>query len=199
MVLFYLIVTLGVACAFGFATMKISENKGYYGGFAWGFWLGFIGLIVVLAKPENPALYQETSSNYSMHDSLSDRLHRINNGGIRQSNSTGPDWTCVCGNKNSIKYDNCTRCNRDRRDSEQIANTQKCPHCGATNNAKNENCFACNKSLKVEPPKATSIPQQKITNENTAELIAQIAKLHEQGILTDEEFQNKKAELLKRL
>ncbi|MBQ3665096.1 MAG: SHOCT domain-containing protein [Lachnospiraceae bacterium] len=34
----------------GCATKVINESKGYSGGFAWGFWLGLIGLIVVACK-----------------------------------------------------------------------------------------------------------------------------------------------------
>lgn len=47
----YLVISLAYAFGFGIATMKISQSKGYDGGFLWGFLLGFIGLIVVLCKP----------------------------------------------------------------------------------------------------------------------------------------------------
>ena len=39
------------ACIFGAITKYISESKGYYGGFAWGFWLGLIGILVVGFRP----------------------------------------------------------------------------------------------------------------------------------------------------
>lgn len=35
---------------FGCLTRYLAKNKGYEGGFAWGFFLGLIGLIVVAAR-----------------------------------------------------------------------------------------------------------------------------------------------------
>lgn len=40
-------------CVFGIITMIMNENKGYKGGFAWGFWLNLIGVIVVACKPDS--------------------------------------------------------------------------------------------------------------------------------------------------
>ena len=47
--LLYLLVAIG----FGLITRYINKSKGYEGGFAWGFWLAFIGIIVVACKPDN--------------------------------------------------------------------------------------------------------------------------------------------------
>ena len=41
-------------CIMGFVTKTISKNRGYYGGFWWGFLLGILGIIVVASKPVNP-------------------------------------------------------------------------------------------------------------------------------------------------
>ena len=46
---FYLIVA--IIC--GFITKSMNENKGYDGGFAWGFFLSIIGIIVVAVRPFN--------------------------------------------------------------------------------------------------------------------------------------------------
>ena len=35
----YIIIYLGIGIAFGFASQSINENKGYEGGFLWGFLL----------------------------------------------------------------------------------------------------------------------------------------------------------------
>ena len=48
-------------------------------------------------------------------------------------------------------------------------------------------------------PQQVQIVQPKETASDTADAIAKLAKLHEQGILTDEEFQKKKAELLAKM
>ncbi|MDE6035743.1 MAG: hypothetical protein K2G36_07535 [Ruminococcus sp.] len=41
------------AVIWGFVTRTISKNKGYKGGFWWGFWLNIIGVIVVACRPNN--------------------------------------------------------------------------------------------------------------------------------------------------
>ncbi len=46
----YGIVMLVMCIIFGCITRKINMNKGYDGGFAWGFWLGIIGIIVVAVR-----------------------------------------------------------------------------------------------------------------------------------------------------
>jgi hypothetical protein len=45
-----LIVGLIGACIFGAITKGINEQKGYEGGFWWGFFLGVIGIIVVACR-----------------------------------------------------------------------------------------------------------------------------------------------------
>lgn len=52
------------------------------------------------------------------------------------------------------------------------------------------------------PYKENQSPQIRVNNSsasNNAEAIAKLAKLHEQGILTDDEFQRKKSDLLARM
>lgn len=47
----------------GFVTKTISNNKGYDGGFWWGFLLGIFGIIIVACKPVNPNPTVEYSSD----------------------------------------------------------------------------------------------------------------------------------------
>lgn len=47
--LVYLII--GIVC--GLITKSMNENKGYEGGFAWGFFLSILGIIVVAIRPFN--------------------------------------------------------------------------------------------------------------------------------------------------
>ena len=54
------IIGLVVSIVFGCITKGINENKGYDGGFAWGFWLGWIGIIVVACR--QPCVYTPTES-----------------------------------------------------------------------------------------------------------------------------------------
>ena len=55
----FAIVTLIHSIIFGFVTRKISDNKGYEGGFGWGFWLGVIGIIVVACRPDRNYNYTD--------------------------------------------------------------------------------------------------------------------------------------------
>lgn len=52
-----LILVIGVACGFGAITKRINEDKGYDGGFAWGFFLGVMGIVVVACRPFEPSVY----------------------------------------------------------------------------------------------------------------------------------------------
>ncbi len=101
-VMFFVYLILSVV--FGCITNSMAVNKGYDGGFGWGFWLGIIGIIVVAVRP------------------------------IMNANSA----------------------------SEQGVTTA-----------------------------ATSV--------DDCAALEKLAKLHEQGILTDEEFQQKKANILSRM
>lgn len=46
---FILCLIVGIIC--GFITKSMNESKGYDGGFAWGFFLAIIGIIVVAVRP----------------------------------------------------------------------------------------------------------------------------------------------------
>ena len=169
-----LVVYLAQGLIFGLAAQQIAEGKGYSTGFAWGFWLGLIGLLVVLFKPNISAAYETP----------------------RYAPSAAPapsanEWVCVCGSRNHESLTYCTRCGRDRSytDNNNAAKVP-CPHCGARNKPANKVCFACGKAMTAEPQHQAP---------DTAELLTKLAQLHESGVLTDDEFQEKKAVLLKRI
>lgn len=115
-------------------------------------------------------------------------------GGTQSSYYKPPEktWTCSrCGHENSEKLTACLHCHSDRDDN---AEKVKCPHCGALNSKKNSNCFACRNSLKNEPK-----TEKAAADNSPVELIKQLAELHKQGILSDEEFEKKKTELLSKM
>ena len=63
----YILIFLGGGIIFGLASKHINESKGYSGGFAWGFFLGLIGIIVVACKPNinKQSSYSESSGSDS--------------------------------------------------------------------------------------------------------------------------------------
>lgn len=46
------IIIIGISIIFGRITESMNKEKGYDTGFAWGFWLWVIGIIVVACRPE---------------------------------------------------------------------------------------------------------------------------------------------------
>ncbi len=174
---------------FGFITSYVASSKGYSDGFAWGFFLGLIGLLVVGFRP---ALQQEPAKEYKP----------MYNGALQISakETQTKGWTCSCGAKNPYTLDYCLACRRSRAEIKPIAK-MPCPHCGATNNATNTLCYACSKSM--ADTAATEImeePKAALTAGNDAtDLLEKLARLHSEGILTDEEFTRKKADVLAKM
>ena len=189
----YLIGLLISSLVFGFITRYIAQSKGYDGGFWWGFFLGIIGVLVVGFRPDNrtsaassaemPAWAREPAS-------------------LPTASGRAPGWTCICGSRNPSSIDYCLACRRSK--AEAMTPKVNCPHCGASNRASNTLCFACKKPLDGSDPAAEKSSESAAPGEPKeaaafVPLLEQLAKLHDQGILTDEEFQQKKADLLARM
>ena len=183
----YLIGYIIYGIIFGLITKYVAESKGYYGGFAWGFFLGVIGLLVVGFRPNiNDQTY---SSHTSMYPEAARQI---------AAEASRKTWICSCGQSNADSLSYCTRCRRSRgEDSYKPKIT--CPHCGAQNHNSNVTCFACGKNLSEEPKRVEKekMEEKALPADNkNIELLQQLAKLHDQGILTDEEFQKKKDVIL---
>ena len=63
-------------CTFGIATYYIGKSRGYQNCFWWGFFLGLIGLIVVLCLNDNIS-----SSNNSDYVEAIDKLQKLKGSG----------------------------------------------------------------------------------------------------------------------
>ena len=186
---------------FGLITKHVAGSKGYDGGFAWGFWLGWIGLIVVAVRPTIQTMteYRSTCSDTDGGSS------RVRGAATSYSVSASPSrgmWECSCGSKNPATVDYCLSCRRQK--GEALAKPKvKCPHCGANNSADNENCFACMKPMKEKPEESISKETAKVDavsdQVNLVEMIEQLAQLRDKGILSEEEFQGKKKDILTKM
>ena len=95
-----LILTIVNACIFGVITKVINERKGYYGGFAWGFWLGWIGIIVVACRE---------SASYTPKESIIVRPQKsgLPHNAISNSAPSGGGWKCSCGRINAAYISSC--------------------------------------------------------------------------------------------
>ena len=66
------------------------------------------------------------------------------------------------------------------------------------NTSTNDTCFACSRPLHAESP-ALAAPASTGNAQDIPAMIESLAKLHSAGVLTDEEFSQKKAELLAKI
>lgn len=183
---FWLLVYLIDGIIFGLITRHVAQSKGYDGGFCWGFFLGVIGLLVVGFRP-NLMTTMPVSTEYKP----------MYGGALKPEEKQ--TWTCVCGAKNSYRLDYCPIC-RQTRDAAMKPDVT-CPHCGAKNNASRMVCVLCDKPLDGSAPSV----EEKLPSgsgkpdANGIELLERLAKLHEQGALTDEEFNQKKLDILQKI
>ena len=206
----YFIGVLIAAIIFGMVTKYIAESKGYDGGFWWGFFLGIIGILVVGFRPD---IKTSTYSDGPMYGGA------LSSGGTLSGYAPKQGWKCSnCGTFNSEHLDYCPICRKKR--VEDI----RCPHCGAMNNYTRVECVLCGQPLKEEKVSAESEDKNKIQqtvssadeSESTAQgaqvaskedspmspnirLLEDLARLHAQGILTDEEFTSKKKEIMAKI
>lgn len=102
----FLIIYAAQGIAFGIAANSIIENKGYNDNwFWWGFFFGFIALLVALSKPEVPKV--SYSENLLLKKVENDNI--LNNGG----------WKCCYCNSINASYVTSCSCGRNKDESEQ--------------------------------------------------------------------------------
>lgn len=174
----YVIGVLVYSIICGFVCLGISSSRGMGGGFWWGFWLGIIGIIVVAVRP-NDNQYSPKAQNYS-HSSYSS---------FSVEPPAKPGTYAASYNRKEKTYE------------EEIIEKGgwRCPACGKIHY---DYVSACSCGEK-KPPKA-KVSEQKISQTNNVLGEVEIIKclkdykeLLNAGILTNEEFEKKKAQLLK--
>ncbi len=134
---------------FGFVAQHIAESKGYSTGFAWGFWLSWIGLLVVVARPNLVVPVQTENGSRLMH--LAEIMPDSRANTVQETR-----WQCSCGTKNPAGAAVCQSCRQPRNRTERYYEKVRCPHCGAMTRKENRLCFACNKPW--EETEQPSIP-----------------------------------------
>jgi len=111
-VLITLILYIVQGIIFGVAVNVIIENKGYHDNwFGWGFFFGFIALIVALSKPQKA--YEPAEENLLLKKSQ--EQYDLNNGG----------WKCgFCNSINAYNVTTCS-CGKGREESERKGKEEK--------------------------------------------------------------------------
>ena len=149
MVFFIYLIIIGiVGSVFGIATQNIIDNKGYdEKWFWWGFFFGFLAVLVALSKPENHA-YQSSNPTWMQPSSNTRDEDVLKQGG----------WKCTCGRVNPSYTGTCA--------------------CGKRKGEKQNNSAT------------TAEAKDKFED------IKKYKELLDSGIITEEEFNKKKTELL---
>ena len=148
--LIYLIIIGIVGSVFGIATQNIIDNKGYdEKWFWWGFFFGFLAVLVALSKPENHA-YQSSNPTWMQTSSNTRDEEVLKQGG----------WKCTCGRVNPSYTGTCA-CGKRKGE----VTGQKQVH-------------------------------KTIDADSKFEEIKKYKELLDSGIITEEEFNKKKTELL---
>ena len=118
-IIFYLL----HAVLFGYAARRVTEYRSQPDGFWWGFWLGGLGLLVVIFRSNEQTEIRTAPPGSS----------------IRRS------WRCVqCGARNPVGKENCQSCGASRNAPDPVKN---CPFCSAKNKAVNTTCFVCGRAF----------------------------------------------------
>ena len=159
---------------FGAICRSIVSSKQYPNernhGFAWGFWLGFIGLIVCACKPN----YFDTAEG--RRETVS-----VNNPDLMQpatKSVTSPkdekfEWVCSnCQTVNRVNKNHCFKCGSERTTSITYLND------AGRNDVKEE---SNNVSM---------------TNDGIKESLLIFKEMLDDGLITEEEFTAKKKQLL---
>lgn len=104
---------------FGFITKNVADSKGLEHGFAWGFWFGLVGLLVVGFKPmvTSPPQRQDEFTKECPH----------------------------CGAPNKSFAADCSSCGQ----SLKTVHLVRCNYCGRMNAGSNGKCFACGNMMGV--------------------------------------------------
>ena len=195
-----LIFSIGLACIFGFITQSINESKGYYGGFAWGFWLGWIGIIVVACKPDNN--YQKESIIVPANK------EKLPNRTVTPVALSNGNWQCSCGRINPGYVSSCV-CGNNKSQVLNPAPAAPAPakpapaeyttiDCAAidytTVNSAEQDCVT------IECGPADHTAKERVPVDETQNIIAlkEYKALLDSGVITQEEFEKKKKDILSR-
>ena len=203
----YIVISLISGVIFGCITKSINEKKGRDGGFAWGFWLGVIGIIVVACRP---AIEYDDGQSYYRNP--------------QQMSSGG--WQCSCGRTHSAYETSCV-CGGSKRNAPVVIQPPAAPAqpqawictCGR-HHAPYESSCACGKlrsmvlgapnvgrPIPTAPPAVmpgehskqdfTSSKPAAAPNENdNIQTLRKYKSLLDEGVITQEEYDAKKKELL---
>lgn len=107
-ILMAIILPLGIRCILGAISKTVNEKNGYFGGFAWGFWLGIIGIIVVAVR--QPPFYHSSESII-----IPEHGKKLPASAISEEDAPN-GWHCRCGRYNAQYVSSCV-CGISKREA----------------------------------------------------------------------------------
>lgn len=173
MFIVYLLIAVIYCIIWGCVTQQVIYNKGYEDNwFWWGFLFGFFALIVACTKPQNIPKTQ-TNYNTSAFSSTNSNTSIFSDKPSANRNTTpAGSWKCSCGRINPHYTGTCA--------------------CGMSQHKQKEKEMA---QEKAEQNKSNQ-PLDENEQLKNLKLLKEYKELLDTGIITQEEFEKKKAELL---
>ena len=183
----YILIVIIQGIIFGFATKTIIANKGYDDNwFWWGFFFGLIALIVACARPQNidysyfnsqPSQPTYTGYQSSYGSNLRNAADMVHNEQVLAAGG----WKCSCGRVNASYVSSCS-CGKSKsevRDAEFKKKQEE-------------------ERRQAEQKKREEIKKQAYVMDecNKVSAIKEYKELMDAGIITQEEFEAKKKQLL---
>ncbi len=151
----------------GVATKVLNKEKGYSGGFWWGFFLGVIGIIIVLVRKEKPTF---SYGDIKKDDKELTALEKLAIEKRKEEALASGGWKCIqCGRVNA-NYTGTCGCGMSKYDN------------------------APRVSVPVELPKQKPKPEDEMMN---LKKLKSYKDLLDAGVISQEDYDKKKAELLK--
>ena len=139
----------------------------------WGFFFGFIALLVAIAKPENVRQSSGDPKGLSYSELGSNKDGGYYFHGFDNMTQKNDSWVCNCGARNGNMYTTCYKCGKNRYEKHEA---EKAP------------------SVQKELTTVTSPAQS--SAEDAATQIKDYKKLLDDGLITEEEFNAKKKQII---
>lgn len=197
MIYIFFLIVWGVI--WGCATNAVIRNKGYdENWFVWGFFFGFIALIVACTKPEKkkePVVYNPMYAKAAMEGQ---KKRILENGG----------WTCICGEVNPQIVTTC-KCGRTKATSDIEKQKERMEKISkeidqriAMNAQQKDNGISAVKQTDTESDSVHSAEKEMEskaeieTEDKLIKVLKDYKELLDSGIITQAEFEAKKKQLL---
>ena len=148
--LIYFVISFTVCIICGLISKAINIGKGYDGGFAWGFFLGILGIIVVAIRPHVPVTQENVVYGHNAYsnvqefedideeDEMSEPGYKVSEKWKRVPSQQHLTWLCeYCNTENDEINNYCVECGK-MKPKEWF-----CVNCGGKNTSKAKYCAHC--------------------------------------------------------